>query len=135
MIAMTIDITARLLMELDTFFTATTQGASTWAYPTDPQLTPATRRHLETIQIHTLQSQTIDRGRELGGTEPTRTETATLVEVRGIESKNLNSDAKEIPTGTISNDADPKRGETRVEVFEARQVLERPRKDGRPWWR
>lgn len=49
-IAMTIDITTRLLMELDTFFTATTQETSTWAYPTDPQLTPATRRRLETIQ-------------------------------------------------------------------------------------
>ena len=53
---MTIDITTRLLieldtfMELDTFFTAATQEAGTWAYPTDLQLTPATRRRLETIQ-------------------------------------------------------------------------------------
>ena len=49
-IAMTIDITTRLLMELDTFFTATTQETSAWAYPTDPQLTPATRHRLRTIE-------------------------------------------------------------------------------------
>lgn len=48
-IALAIDITTRLLAELDEFFTATAEETRTWTDTTEPQLTPATRRRLEAI--------------------------------------------------------------------------------------
>lgn len=48
-IALVIDITTRLLAELDEFFNTTAEETRTWADTTEPQLTPATRRRLESI--------------------------------------------------------------------------------------
>ena len=48
-IALVIDITTRLLAELDEFFNTTAEETRTWTDTTEPQLTPATRRRLETI--------------------------------------------------------------------------------------
>ena len=49
-IALVVDITTRLLTELDTFFSATAQETSTWTDPTDSKLTPKTRQRLEAIR-------------------------------------------------------------------------------------
>ncbi|HLF44140.1 MAG TPA: helix-turn-helix transcriptional regulator [Acidimicrobiia bacterium] len=50
-IALAIDITTRLLAELDGFFTTTAEETRTWTDATEPQLTPATRRRLEAISV------------------------------------------------------------------------------------
>lgn len=49
-IALVIDITTRLLAELDSFFTETAEETSGWVNPTHPDLTTATRQRLETIR-------------------------------------------------------------------------------------
>jgi len=48
-ISLVIDITTRLLAELDELFTTTAEETRTWTGTTEPQLTPATRRRLEAI--------------------------------------------------------------------------------------
>jgi PadR family transcriptional regulator AphA len=48
-IALVIDITTRLLAQLDEFFTTTAEETRTWTGTTQPQLTPATRRRLEAV--------------------------------------------------------------------------------------
>ncbi len=54
-VALAIDITTRLLAELDEFFTTTAEETRTWKHTTEPQLTPATRRRLEAISArHTV---------------------------------------------------------------------------------
>jgi len=50
-IALVMDITTRLLSQLDTFFTETAQETGGWSEATDPDLTATTRRRLETITI------------------------------------------------------------------------------------
>lgn len=52
-IALAIDITTRLLAELDEFFTTTAEESRTWTDTTEPQLTPLTRRRLEAISART----------------------------------------------------------------------------------
>jgi DNA-binding PadR family transcriptional regulator len=48
-IALVIDITTRLLAELEQFFTTAAEETHTWTATTESQLTPATRRRLEAI--------------------------------------------------------------------------------------
>jgi PadR family transcriptional regulator, regulatory protein AphA len=48
-IALVLEITTRLLADLDGFFTTTAEETRTWRSTTDPQITPATRRRLEAI--------------------------------------------------------------------------------------
>jgi hypothetical protein len=48
-IGLVIEITTRLLAELDEFFTTTAEETRSWADTTGQQLTPATRRRLEAI--------------------------------------------------------------------------------------
>lgn len=48
-IALVIDITTRLLAELEEFFTTAAEETHTWTATTESQLTPATRRRLEAI--------------------------------------------------------------------------------------
>ncbi len=49
-IALVVDITTRLLAELDGFAAATARETSTWTDPTDSELAPVTRQRLETIR-------------------------------------------------------------------------------------
>lgn len=49
-ISLVLDITTRLLTQLDTFFTETGQETEKWTHATNPELTAATRRRLETIR-------------------------------------------------------------------------------------
>ena len=49
-IALVLDVTTRLLAELDTFFTQTAQETKSWTDSTDPDLTTAARQRLETIR-------------------------------------------------------------------------------------
>jgi len=49
-IALTLDITTRLLTDLDSFFTETAQETASWTDSTNPGLTPTTRQRLESIR-------------------------------------------------------------------------------------
>ena len=49
-IALVLDITTRLLAELDSFFTATAEATGGWTDATNPRLTASTRQRLETIR-------------------------------------------------------------------------------------
>jgi len=49
-IALVVDITTRLLAELEDFFAATSEETRIWTDPTNRELTPATRQRLETIR-------------------------------------------------------------------------------------
>ena len=49
-ISLALDITTRLLAELDVFFTETAQATKGWTNTTDPELTAATRQRLEAIR-------------------------------------------------------------------------------------
>jgi hypothetical protein len=48
-VALAIDITTRLLAELEEFFATTAEETRTWTATTERRLTPATRRRLEAI--------------------------------------------------------------------------------------
>jgi hypothetical protein len=49
-IALVVDITTRLLAELEGFSTATAKETRTWTDPTNSELTPVTRQRLEAIR-------------------------------------------------------------------------------------
>jgi len=49
-IALVVDITTRLLAELEGFASATARETSTWTDPTDAEFNPVTRQRLEAIR-------------------------------------------------------------------------------------
>jgi len=49
-IGLVLDVTTRLLAQLDSFFTETAQETSSWTSATNTDLTSKTRQRLETVQ-------------------------------------------------------------------------------------